>query len=101
MRYGLDFVDLENSKVRPPTVRLEEWIMIGAEMPRCAPTMDGGVEHAANVNACDRTLVHADANKATRTLVHHHQHPVGPEHDRLAAKEVSAPEAQTSRATRP
>jgi hypothetical protein len=24
MRYGLDFVDLENPKVRPPTVRLED-----------------------------------------------------------------------------
>ena len=76
MRYGLDFVDFENPKVRPPTVRLEERIMIGAEMPRCALTMDGGVEHAAHVDACDRARVHADANQATRKLVHHHQHPV-------------------------
>ena len=93
MRHGLDFVDLENPKVRSPTVRLEEWIMIGAEMPRCAPTMDGGVEHTANVDACDRSRVHAEADKATRKLVHDHQHPIGPEHDGLAAKEVDAPEA--------
>src|SRR4029077_11843638 len=29
---------------------------------------------------------------ATRELVHDHEHPVAPEHDRLAAKEVYAPE---------
>ena len=46
MRHRLELVDLQNSKVRPPTVRLEERIMIGAEMPRCALTMDGSVEHA-------------------------------------------------------
>jgi hypothetical protein len=34
MRDGLEFVDLEDPKVRPPTLRLEERIMIGAEMPR-------------------------------------------------------------------
>ena len=67
--------------------------MIGAEVSRCALTMNGGVEHTANVDACDRSRVHADANKATRELVHHDEHPVAPQHDRLAAKEVDAPEA--------
>ena len=41
MRDGLEFVDLENPQISPPTVRLEERIMIGAEMPRYALTMDG------------------------------------------------------------
>src|SRR5678815_3109260 len=93
MRYGLDFVDLENPKVRPPTVRLKEWIMIRAEMTRCAPTMDGGVEHAAHINAGDGSAVHADADEATRELVHDHEYPVAPEDDGLAAKEIDAPEA--------
>ncbi len=57
MRHGLDFVDLQNPKVRCPTVRLEQWIMIGTEMSRCAPTMNGGVEHAAEIGAIDRTAV--------------------------------------------
>ena len=69
MRYGLDFVDLENPKVRPPTVRLEERIMIGAEMSRCAPTMNGGVEHATEVGAIDRTTLHAASDQATRELI--------------------------------
>jgi hypothetical protein len=73
MRHGLDFVDLQNPKVRRPTVRREERIMIGAEMSRCAPTMTGGVEHAAEVGAIDRTTVHADSDEATGELVHDHE----------------------------
>src|SRR4030095_656333 len=93
MRYGLDFVDLQNPKVCPPTVRLEQRIMIGTEMSRCAPTMDGAVKHAAEVGASDHTAVHADSDEATRELVHDDEHPVAPEHDGLASKEVHAPQA--------
>src|SRR5712691_12928900 len=93
MRHSLDVVDLENPEVCVPTVRLEERIMIGAEMPRCVLTMDGGVEHAADVGAIDGTTVHADSDEATGELVHDHEHPVAPEHDGLASKEVHAPQA--------
>ena len=55
--------------------------------------MNGGVEHAAEVGAIDRTAVHADADEATRALVHDHEHPVAPEHDGLASKEVHTPQA--------
>lgn len=37
--------------------------------------------------------MHADADETTRELVHDDQHPVAPEHNRLASKEVDAPEA--------
>src|SRR6266496_2397873 len=93
MRHGLDFVDLQNPKVRRPTVRLEQRIMIGTETSRCALTMNCGVEHAAEVGAIDRTAVHTDSDEATRALVHDHEHPVAPEHDGLASKEVDAPQA--------
>ena len=93
MRHGLEFVDLQNPKVRPPTVRLEERIMIGAEMPRCARTLDGSVEHAADIGGRDGSPVHADTDEATRELVHDHQHPVAPEPDGFAPNEVHAPEA--------
>src|SRR5579864_4810288 len=93
MRHGLDFVDLQNPKVRRPSVCLEQRIMIGTEMSRCAPTMNGGVEHAAEVGAIDWPTVHADSDEATRELVHHDEHPVAPEHDGLASKEVNAPQA--------
>jgi hypothetical protein len=93
MRHGLDFVDLENPEVRRPTVRLEQSIVIGTEMSRGAPTMNGGVEHAAEVGAIDRTAVHADSDEATRELVHDHEYPIAPEHDGLASKEVNTPQA--------
>src|SRR5215468_5751527 len=93
MRHGLDFVDLQNPKVRRPPVRLEQRIMIGTEMSRGAPTMNGGVEHAAEVGAVDRITVHADSDEATGELVHDHEHPVAPEHDGLASKEIHAPQA--------
>src|SRR5712691_4500503 len=93
MRHGLDFVDLQNPKIRRPPVRLEQWIMISAEMLRCALSMNGSVEHAAEVGAIDRTAVHADSNQATRELVHHDEHPVATEHDGLASKAVHTPEA--------
>jgi hypothetical protein len=91
MRHGLEFVDLQNPKIRRPTVRLEQRIMIGTEMSWCAPTMNGGVEHAAEVGAIDRTRVHADSDEATGELVHDHEHPVASEHDGLASKEIHAP----------
>src|SRR5882672_3974560 len=93
MRYGLDFVDFQNPKVRRPPVRLEQRIMIGAEMSRYAPTMNGGVEHATEVGAIHRTTLHPDSDEATRELVHDHEHPVALEHDGLASKEIHAPQA--------
>src|SRR2546427_2105548 len=82
MRHSHHFVDLENPEVCLPTVRLEERIMIGAEMPRCVLTMDGGVEHAADVGAIDGTTMHADSDEATGELVHDHEHPVAPDSHR-------------------
>ena len=64
MRHRLDFVDFQNPKVRRPSVRLEERIMIGTEMSRCPPTMNGGVEHPTEIGASDRTTVHHDADEA-------------------------------------
>jgi hypothetical protein len=36
--------------------------------------------------------MHAEADKATRELVHDDEHPVASEHDRLASKEVHTPQ---------
>ena len=93
MWHRLDFVDLQNPKVRPPPVRLEQRIMIRTEMSRRAPAMNGGVEHAAEVGVIDRTAVHADSDEATGELVHDYEYPVAPEHDGLTSKEINAPQA--------
>ena len=55
--------------------------------------MNGGVEHAAEVGRIDRPVVHSKADQTPGELVHDHEHPVALEHDRLAAKEIHAPEA--------
>ena len=39
MRYGLDFVDLQNPQVRRSTMRLEQGIVIRTEMSRGDPTI--------------------------------------------------------------
>jgi hypothetical protein len=74
-------------------VRFEQRIVIRTEMSRGALPVNGGVEQAADVGARDGAAMHAEADQATRELVHDHEHPVAPEHDRLASKEVHAPEA--------
>jgi hypothetical protein len=72
MRHGLDFIDLQNPQVRRPPVRLEQGIVIRTEMSRCILPVNGGVEHAADVGAGDGAALHADADEATRELVHDH-----------------------------
>jgi hypothetical protein len=47
----------------------------------------------ANVGAGDDARLHAEADQAARELVHDQEHSAAPEHDRLASKEVDAPEA--------
>jgi hypothetical protein len=89
----LIFVDLQNPQIRHPPVRLEQRIVIRTEMSRCTLPVNRGVEHAAKVGARDGAAVHADADEPTRELIHDHEHPVTPERDRLASKEVQAPEA--------
>ena len=93
MRHGLDFIDLQNPKVRRPTVRFEQRIAIGAEMSRRTPTTNGGVEQATEAGAIDGPAMHAETDNATRELVHDHEHPVAPEHDGLASKQIYAPQA--------
>src|SRR3979409_1833541 len=67
--------------------------MIGTEVSRSGPTKNGGGEHATEGGPIGRTAVHADSDEATRELVHDHEHPVAPEHDGLASKEIHAPQA--------
>jgi hypothetical protein len=55
VRHGLDVVDLENPEVCLPTVRLEERIMIGAEMPGCVLSM-GTQRFAVTTAKCSKLI---------------------------------------------
>ena len=93
MRHRLDFVDLKNPQVRLPSVRLEQRIMVGAEIARDALPLNRGVEHAAQVDARDGSRVHGDADEPTGDLILDHEYPRAPQHEGFAAKEIYAPEA--------
>ena len=67
-------------------MRLEERIVIGAEMPRDALTLNRGVEHAAQVDARDGSRVHGDADEPTGDLILDHEYPIAPQHEGFAAK---------------
>ena len=53
MGHRLDLIDLEAAQSRLPAVSLEQWIMIGTQMPRGAPPTNGVVEHAVEAGAID------------------------------------------------
>ena len=74
-------------------MRPEQRIVVGTEMSGDALPVNGGVEHAADVDARGGATMQAKADKATRELVHNDEHPVASEHDRLASKEVHTPQA--------
>ena len=67
--------------------------MIRAEISGDTLAANGRGKHATDVNAGDRAAMQSEANKPPRELIHDDEHPITPKHDRLAAKEVHAPEA--------
>jgi hypothetical protein len=91
--HGLDFVNFHNPKVRRPAVGFEHRIVIGTEMSGNALPVNGRVKHPADVGSGDSAAMDAGANEAARELIHDDEDSVAAEHDRLAAKEIHAPEA--------
>ena len=93
IRHGLEFVNFQNPKVRRPAVGVEHRIVIGTERSGNALPVNGRVKHPADVGPGDGAAMDAGANEAARELIHDDEYPVAAEHDRLAAKEIHAPEA--------
>src|SRR5262245_5104131 len=98
MRHCLEFIDLENPQVCCPSMRLKQRIMIRTEISGSALPSNGSVEHAADVDGGRGAAMDGDADEAACELVHHHEHPVAAQHDRLTTKEVHAPETVDSMA---
>ena len=67
--------------------------MIRAEISGDTLAANGRGKHATDVNAGDRAAMQSETNQPARELIHDDEHPITPKHDRLAAKEVHAPEA--------
>ena len=62
-------------------MRFEQRIVISTKMSRCTLPVNRRVEHTAKIGAGNGAAVDADADEATREVVHDHEHPVALEHD--------------------
>ena len=78
-------------QVRQPLVIQEEWVVIRAELFRCAIGRDGRIGHAAESGAVDVASMDSESNDTARELVHDHKQPVVLQQDGFAAEEVNTP----------
>jgi len=69
--------------------------MIGTEALGEWLTAPGLVEHAADAGAVDRRGLNTESDDTTRKDIHHDHHPEALQQDRLAAKQIDAPQAVT------
>jgi hypothetical protein len=93
MRNRFDLLDAQDAKIGLPAVEREQRSVVRAQPPWDALPNDREVEHPTQRCAIDGASLNPDPDKAPGELVHDHQNPVGRETDRLAAKQIHAPEA--------
>jgi len=70
-------VDFKNPQIRVPAMKLEQRVMVGADLPRDTLSGDGVVEHPAQRYPIYRTCLNAEADDSASELIHHDHHPVG------------------------
>lgn len=91
VRDGLNFVDLEDSQVREPSVEAEQGIVIGADSPGRCLASDDLIEQAGYCCAIDELAADAETDESTGIHVDHHEDPVATKQDRLTTKQIGAP----------
>jgi len=74
-------------------MKLEQRVMVGAEVARNALSGDGVIKHSAQGYPIDRTRLNAEADDAPSELIHNDEDPMRPQCDGFTAKEVNAPKA--------
>jgi len=78
MRYGLDLAHIEDAQIGLPAMKLEERVVIAAEVLRqrgC--TRDDLIKHSADCSTNDHAWLHGEADDAASELIHDDHHPVG------------------------
>ena len=94
MRYGLDLAHIKDAQIGLPAMKLEERVVIAAEVPRqCGRARDDLIKHSADCSTIDHACLHGEADDAPGEPIHHHHHPVRLQDQRLTTKEIDAPEA--------
>ena len=74
---GLEFLNIEHAKIGLPAMKLEQRVMVEAEVARDSLSGDGVVEHSAQRYPIYRTCLNAEADDSASELIHHDHHPVG------------------------
>ena len=77
-------VDFKNPQIRFPAMKLEQRVMVEAEVARDSLSGDGVVEHSAQRYPIYRTCLNAEADDPASEQIHHDHHPVGLQRDRFA-----------------
>ena len=81
---GLEFLNIEHAKIGLPAMKLEQRVMVEAEVARDSLSGDGVVEHSAQRYPIYRTCLNAEADDPASEQIHHDHHPVGLQRDRFA-----------------
>lgn len=91
VRYRFDLLDAEDLQVGPPSVKCKQRIVIGTEIPRDTEARDGAVKHSTQCRPIDVPGLDRKPDNPPAELIHNHQHPVGVEPNRFAAKQIDTP----------
>jgi hypothetical protein len=92
VRYGLDFLHFEYSKIGLSLVESEQRIVIRTEVLRSRLASNRLLEHPAQRHSIDDSGIHAKPNDLARVLVHHDQYPVCSQGRGLAPEQIDAPQ---------
>ena len=93
VRDGLDLLDVEDAKIRLPSVITKQRIVVGAQVVGCTFARDHAIEHAAQHDPISIAHVYSEADDPPSEQVHNDKDPVSLEGDGLASEEVHTPQA--------
>src|SRR5499427_3734777 len=92
VRDRLDFLHVKDPKIPLPLAEPIQRVMVRADVGWWGLAARRSIEHAAQRDAIHDAAMHAKAHDAARELVHHDEHPIGPQDRRLASKQVETPQ---------
>src|SRR5262245_8127340 len=92
VRDRLDFLHVQDPKIPLPLAEPIQRVMVRADVGGRRVAARRSIEHAAQPNAVHDAAMHTKAHDAARELVHHDEHPMGPQDCRFAPKQVETPQ---------
>ena len=92
-RYGLDFLNLEDSQVRPPAMESKQWVVVRTHVLRERLARSGVIEHATDRHAVDVSRRNTEADDPAREEIHDDHDPVALENNRFTTEQIDVPQA--------